>query len=622
LKRLHSVARISLAGLAPVFWMGLSSLGAQAPAVAVNTAAQAVNPQAVNSDPVNPRASLEARALLAYIHAISGHHTLSGQHSYPATISHYSDRALALTGKYPAVFGQDFGFQAGEDKDSVLARPAIIEEIKRQHQSGSIITLTWHAVRPIEDEPGTFLKNVQGKLTDYEWNELLTPGTPLHKRWCDQVDVVAGYLKQLRDARVPVLWRPYHEMNGHWFWWGGRKGKNGSSALYRQMYERFTQVHHLDNLIWVWNVNAPNGGAAGPLADYYPGADVADMLSIDVYDSFKPAYYQETLKLANGKPIALGEVGPTPTPEVLKAQPGWTYFMTWSNFLEDGSPLDVVRRTYHDPIVLTRDDASVKAAMAKVRASALAPTFTPVCPDATAEAKALLGRLYKPSSQTGAVLPLDAADAFEVEAVKRQAGSGAIVSLAWRAPNPGAEGGGTSASRGPLTDFEWNELLQDGSPLNQRWAAQVDAVAARLKALQDAGIAVLWNPYPLTSAKADWWAGRKGIHGSARLYQMLFDRLVKQHHLTNLVWAWGAAPLQNAGSAEVGTIYDYFPGLLYVDAVVFSPSQPWDASPAREWSRLGGGKPVGLAQDAVRLDAEAMKAWPWAWIQNGAGHQK
>jgi mannan endo-1,4-beta-mannosidase len=98
----------------------------------------------------------------------------------------------------------------------------MIQEVIRQYRNGAVIALTWHAVRPTEDEPVTFHDSVQGHLTDWEWRQLLTPGTDLNTRWCRQVDRIAGYLKELQDAGVPVLFRPYHEMNGSWFWWGGR----------------------------------------------------------------------------------------------------------------------------------------------------------------------------------------------------------------------------------------------------------------------------------------------------------------------------------------------------------------------------------------------------------------
>jgi mannan endo-1,4-beta-mannosidase len=231
--------------------------------------------QSKSSDavPVNPHATPEARALLRYLYSMSGKYTLTGQHNYPNVGSTWTDRSLDLTGKYPAIFGADFGFQTGADKDSVLGRPGMIEEAIRQYRNGAIVALTWHAVRPTEDEPVTFRDSVQGHLTDFEWHELLTPGSDLYKRWCAQVDVVAGYLKQLQAARVPVLWRPYHEVNGGWFWWGGRKGPDGSAALYRQLFDRLVNHHHLNNLVWVWNANAPGSGGngPGPYADYFPG---------------------------------------------------------------------------------------------------------------------------------------------------------------------------------------------------------------------------------------------------------------------------------------------------------------------------------------------------------------
>jgi mannan endo-1,4-beta-mannosidase len=134
--------------------------------------------------PVTPHASPEAVALLKYIHGISGKHTLTGQHNYPDTKDTSTRQAAAAWGKTPAVFGQDFGFAAPGDKDAVTARPDIIAEVKRQYASGAIITLCWHAVRPTEDEPVTFRGSVQGKLTDKEWNDLITPGTRLNQRWC------------------------------------------------------------------------------------------------------------------------------------------------------------------------------------------------------------------------------------------------------------------------------------------------------------------------------------------------------------------------------------------------------------------------------------------------------
>jgi mannan endo-1,4-beta-mannosidase len=601
------------------------------------------------SQPVNPHATPEARALLAYLNSISGKGIVTGQHNYPYTGARWTDMAYDLTGKYPGLYGQDFGFSAGEDKDSVLSRPEMIEEVKRQYQHGSIIALTWHEVRPTDDEPVTFTGSVQAHLTDYEWKELLTPGTPLYNRWCAQVDVVAGYLRQLRDAHIPVLYRPYHEINGNWFWWTGRPGKDGSAALYRQLYDRFVNVHHLDNLIWVWNVNAPNPGWP-PVAEYYPGANYADVVSMDIYGEFKQEFYDSMVAVAGNKPIALAEVGGLPSPEVLEKQPKWTYFMSWSEFVQVGNPLERVRAVYNAPRAISRDDARLGGPMAEIRKATIqrnggSSDVAPVSPGATEAARALLGRLVSapgkailsgqlneaaaPASASAAVAAaagkqpvfygadlgasLDAQQRIVQEALSA-AQDHAVVSLGWRAPWPTNDAPATV--KGQLTDYEWSQLLTPGTSLNQHWASQADSVAALLEQFEKAGVAVLWNPYPESNCKDFWWGGRKGAHGSSELYRMLFDRLVNRDGVHNLVWAWETTDPESQPGAEFLPPTDFFPGLLYVDAVqarlkYLSPWVPAD----RMTKQLASGKPVGVELTGEVPQPEALTHnGIWAWF--------
>jgi mannan endo-1,4-beta-mannosidase len=591
--------------------------------------------------PVNPHATPEARALLHYLYSMSGKYTLTGQHNYPNTGSTWTDRALDLTGRYPAVFGQDFGFSGGADKDSALARPALVQEAIRQYRNGALVTFTWHAVRPTDDEPVAFRDSVQGHLTDFEWRELLTPGTALHQRWCAQVDAIAGYLKQLQEARVPVLWRPYHEVNGGWFWWGGRKGKDGSAALYRQLFDRLVNHHKLNNLIWVWNAGAPGSGGngPGPYTDYFPGSAYADVLSVDVYGEFQQRFYDDLVTLAAGKPVALGEVGTVPAPDVLEQQPRYAWFMCWSEIV-DGNPLEALRATYNAPNAASRDDPRVVEAVAAIRKASPAPEPELVTPTPAADAKDLLATLYRVTgksvlsgqdndaqSAAGATAQIveitgkspaiygqdlsgtkEAATAI-VEEAKRQHGNHAMVTLSWRPIKP--TGG---PADGKLTDFEWNELLTPGTDLYQRWCAQADEVAGYLKALQDAGVPILWRPYPQPNGDKSWWAGRKGIRGSAALYRQLFDRLVDHHKLRNLVWVWDAAAA-GFGPDAPGAYSDFFPGLLYVDALALDLRgnvRGWRRD--LELARFGVGKPIGLdldgwVPDAAMLDQQSRWAW-------------
>src|ERR1035438_5935670 len=131
----------------------------------------------------------------------------------------------------------------------------MVQELVTQFHAGHVIALCWHEVPPTMDEPVTFRGQIQSRITDQQFDDLLTPGTALNKHWLTQVDGVAEYLKQLQDAHVPVLWRPFHEINGDWFWWNGRRGDagHGTKQLYRMMFDRLVNFHHLSNLLWVWN---------------------------------------------------------------------------------------------------------------------------------------------------------------------------------------------------------------------------------------------------------------------------------------------------------------------------------------------------------------------------------
>lgn len=283
----------------------------------------------VEHEPVTPQASPEARALLKFLYQISGKHTLSGQHNYPNEQEYSTQLARQSAHKTPAIYGTDFGFAKRGDKDSTYVRGEMVQELIKQHRDGSIITICWHAVRPIEDEPVTFRHHVQGKLTNEEFEDLLTPGTAIHARWCAQVDAIAVYLKQLQAARVPILWRPYHEMNGDWFWWGGRRGERGTKQLYRQIFDRLVNHHHLTNLIWVWNIDRPSREDR-QFVDYFPGQQFVDVLALDDYHDYQQDYYDDLNALSDGKVLAISECGQPPTPDIYKTQPKWTWWMPWA----------------------------------------------------------------------------------------------------------------------------------------------------------------------------------------------------------------------------------------------------------------------------------------------------
>jgi len=337
-----------------------------------------VTAQKCSIEPVTKNASPEARALLKYFQSISGEYLMTGQHNFPNIQEKNSQFAANYMGKTPVVYSTDWGFALGGDKDSYKARQKIVDEVIKQNKLGSIITICWHAVPPTADEPVTFqplpgadstkLESVQGRLLDQQFKDILTPGTALYKHWCKQVDTIAVYLKKLQDAHIPIVWRPYHEMNGNWFWWGGRviQDKYSTVKLYRQLFDRLVNYHKLNNLIWMWNVDRPSTPER-KFTNFYVGDKYFDIASLDVYGSdFNQNYYDSLLALANGKPIALGEVGNPPTTDVIKRQPKWTYYVIWAGMVRNTTKKEF-QKLINDSHVLCREDYAYRKAIAPYR---------------------------------------------------------------------------------------------------------------------------------------------------------------------------------------------------------------------------------------------------------------
>ncbi len=332
----------------------------------------------VQHDPVTPNASPEARALLRFLYDISGRQTLTGQHNYASNQGRFTAQARQITGKVPALYGTDWGSARHEIGP---ARDRIVQAVIREHRRGSIIAICWHAIRPTDSEPNTFERSVKAKLTEAEWNELTTPGSALHQRWIGQIDVVAEYLKQLRDARVPILWRPLHEINGDWFWWNGRRGDRGSKLLYRMMFDRLANHHKLNNLIWVWNPDRPEREDR-QFIDYFPGHPYVDVLALDTYQGYKQSYYDDLNALSDGKPLAISECGANVPPlDIFKTQPKWAYYMIWAGFTGRGGPGSANLAEYvKHPRMWSLDDLPYMEAITPLRSAAGLPSTRPAAP--------------------------------------------------------------------------------------------------------------------------------------------------------------------------------------------------------------------------------------------------
>ncbi|MNI07530.1 Mannan endo-1,4-beta-mannosidase precursor [compost metagenome] len=307
------------------------------------------NPSSAASIPVNPSASAEAKGVLQYLYDISGSYMLSGQHDYLESPDEFNDLIKSKTGQYAGIHGYELGPIMNQSSETVASqRQEVVNSAIKWHQAGGLVTITFH-----QSVPGKCKcwSNVKTQMSQSEFNQWVTPGTTAYKKLITDLDEVAVYLKQLKEAKVPVLWRPYHEMNGDWFWWGK---KNNYSTLWNIMFDRFVNTHKLNNLLWVWSPNAPNA-SSDPYESTYPGSDKVDVLAADIYDhDYQQTYYDQLVELAKGKPVAIGENAEIPSHDIIQNQPKWAYMMTWGQMLNDNNTSLHIKSFYAHSKVLTR----------------------------------------------------------------------------------------------------------------------------------------------------------------------------------------------------------------------------------------------------------------------------
>ena len=183
-----------------------------------------------------------------------------------------------VVGDFPAVYGFDIsGIELGSDNniDDVsfnTMRQLIIDA----YSKGGIITISWHA-----DNPTT---------NGNSWDKTPTakdiigngPYVEKYKSWLSKV---ADFLKSLKykGKNIPIIFRPFHEMNGGWFWWGN---PNCNSIEYIQLWRNtvylLRDTYKLHNLVYTYSPN--NLGQNNDYLDYYPGDSFVDILGIDIYD--------------------------------------------------------------------------------------------------------------------------------------------------------------------------------------------------------------------------------------------------------------------------------------------------------------------------------------------------
>lgn len=326
----------------------------------------------------NPNASDSAKRLYNYLCDQYGSHVISGQQEYCGSHNYNQwndpdnfikdneaefEYILEKTGKSPAIRGIDLlAYNSNSDWEDNAPERAI----QWTNQYKGIAALTWHWNVPTEEgssETAFYVKSANATYTTFSISNALEEGTWENKVLMADIEVIAKQLKKLKDADVPVLWRPLHEAEGAWFWWGA-EGPEACKKLYRLLYDQLTNVYGLDNLIWIWtSYTYPTS------PDWYPGDDVVDILGYDKYNaadgmpnlsSISSTFYSLVQSTNGQKMVAMSENDTIPSLEnLLKDKAAWLYFCPWyQNYLqsEQNNPVENLIETYNSDYCITLDE--------------------------------------------------------------------------------------------------------------------------------------------------------------------------------------------------------------------------------------------------------------------------
>ncbi len=313
---------------------------------------------AETSAPADPDLNPQGRAILTYFQQLQASPELkvvSGQFcgwSGSGSLKEV-EKIQRATGQWPAMIGLDYcGWELGEA--AIHVDP--VNQLARAYwREGGLVTISWHAPNPSKPNGGG-LKERGMQLAD-----LLVAG-PTRDRWLQSLDRVAAGLQELQAAGVVVIWRPFHEMNGGWFWWGAQEPADFIAA-WRQMFDYFTHTKQLHNLIWSYG---PNHGKR--TAEYYAGGAYVDLVGVDAYtDNIDPEHIRGYAEVAAlGKPVGFTEYGPHAASNppgdydyrrlldgIARNFPTARHFLCW-NMRWNPAENQFAKEFYNDPRVITR----------------------------------------------------------------------------------------------------------------------------------------------------------------------------------------------------------------------------------------------------------------------------
>lgn len=243
-----------------------------------------------NAQTADKAATKETRQLLINLHKQLGKGIMFGHQddlAYGVGWKYEEGRSdvKEVTNEYPAVYGWDY---SGIERDGGLLNLDGVPFDKMRHyiqqgyQRGGVITMSWHLNNPLTGKSAwdTTHGGVAAALPGGSANAT-------YNTWLDKIAAFTLSLKGPKGELIPVLFRPFHELTGNWFWWT----KNTCTPeefiqLWKYTVNYLKDKKHVHNMIYVYNTADYLSQAA--FLERYPGDKYADVISFDAYQYNDP----------------------------------------------------------------------------------------------------------------------------------------------------------------------------------------------------------------------------------------------------------------------------------------------------------------------------------------------
>jgi mannan endo-1,4-beta-mannosidase len=242
---------------------------------------------AQNNSPIDQKATKETRALFKNLLKLSKNHTLFGhQHAteYGHGWSGDADRSdvKSVTGSHPAVIGVDFSGLSGQpDAEIQKTKTMLHKNITDTYERGGVTTVAWHFSNPVSGGGFYWKDSISLPAVKY-----LIPGGEAHdkyKKILDDLAEVANGLKSKDGKSIPVIFRPFHEFDGEWFWWGKPHcTKEEFLSLWKFTVSYLRDTKGVHNFIYAFSPDNKFMTEQEYL-DRYPGDEWVDLLGTDNY---------------------------------------------------------------------------------------------------------------------------------------------------------------------------------------------------------------------------------------------------------------------------------------------------------------------------------------------------